>query len=126
MTAASERDLSKHVIPAFPPWLDLPQGYIVNDWIAWQKGKLVAQRLREHPSLVEVAIERLEVLGSRRFGADDEWLELLRHTSVEGVACLLESSDGEGQRLRSSTPFVRLPFIQPEEAEAIRERAYLG
>ena len=41
-------DLNGHVVPAFPPWLDLPPGYIVNDWIAWQKGKLVAARLRVH------------------------------------------------------------------------------
>ncbi len=34
---ATERDLSTHEIQAFPPWLDLPPGYIVNDWIAWEK-----------------------------------------------------------------------------------------
>ena len=109
-----------------PPWLDLPPGYIVNDWIAWQKGKLVAKRLRRDPSLAHIAIRRLLARGDRLFAADLEWLDLLRSRTVEEVARLLESDDGEGQRLRSSTPFGRDPFVSPEEAEAIRERAYVG
>jgi len=124
--SVAERDLSQHVIQAFPPWLDLPPGYIVNDWIAWQKGKLVAKRLRENPSLIQTAIERLEARGDRLFSADIEWLELLRGMPVGAIATILEAPDEEGQRLRSSTPFSRPPFIQLEEAEAIRERAYLG
>lgn len=124
--SVAERDLSQHVIQAFPPWLDLPPGYIVNDWIAWQKGKLVAKRLRENPSLIQTAIERLEARGDRLFSADIEWLELLRGMPVGAIATILEAPDEEGQRLRSSTPFSRPPFVQPEEAEAIRERAYLG
>jgi hypothetical protein len=120
------RDLSQVEVQAFPPWLDLPSGYIVNDWIAWQKGKLVAQRLREDPSLIQQAIDRLESRGERLFDAEVEWLELLRQHDANAIAELLESDDHEGQRLRSSTPFSRSPFIQPEESEAIRERAYLG
>lgn len=121
----AERDLSNHVIQAFPPWLDLPPGYIVNDWIAWQKGKLVAKRLRDDPTLVARAIERLEARKDSLFAADLEWLDLLRQRDVAAICAILESSDDEGQRLRSSTPFSRAPFIQPAEAEAIRERAYL-
>ena len=120
------RDLSQVEVQAFPPWLDVPPGYIVNDWIAWQKGKLVAQRLREDPSLIQQAIDRLESRGERLFDAEVEWLELLRQHDANAIAELLESDDHEGQRLRSSTPFSRSPFIQPEESEAIRERAYLG
>jgi hypothetical protein len=120
------RDLSQVEVQAFPPWLDLPPGYIVNDWIAWQKGKLVAQRLREDPSLIQQAIDRLKSRGERLFDAEVEWLELLRQHDANAIAELLESDDHEGQRLRSSTPFSRSPFIQPEESEAIRERAYLG
>lgn len=123
---ALARDLSQVEIQAFPPWLDLPPGYIVNDWIAWEKGKLVAQRLRQDPSLIQHAIERLESRGDSLFDADAEWLELLRRRDVNFIAELLESDDHEGQRLRSSTPFSRPPFVQPEEAEVIRERAYLG
>ncbi len=122
---ATERDLSTHEIQAFPPWLDLPPGYIVNDWIAWEKGKLVARRLRQEPSLIQIAIDRLESR-ERLFEADEEWLDLLRHRDVEVISHVLECADDEGQRLRSSTPFSRPPFVHPEEAEAIRERAYLG
>lgn len=124
--SVAESDLSQHVIQAFPPWLDLPPGYIVNDWIAWQKGKLVAQRLRSDPSLLQVALDRLLARGDQLFSADQEWLELIRRFDVEGISQILESPDHEGQRLRSSTPFSRQPFIEPEEVETIRERAYLG
>jgi hypothetical protein len=121
-----ERDLSTHVIQAFPPWLDLPPGYIVNDWIAWQKGKLVADKIRETPSLLETAINRLLMRGDKLFAADYEWLELLRAGDIAVIARILEADDNEGQRWRSSSPFSRTPFIEPEEAEAIYERAYLG
>lgn len=124
--AVPATDLSQHVIPAFPAWLDLPPGYIVNDWIAWEKGKLVAKRLRSDPSLINIAIKRLEARGEGLFRADVEWLELLRAHDVETIAGILEAGDPEGQRLRSSSPFVRTPFVEPQEAEAIRERAYLG
>ena len=123
---ALARDLSQVEIQAFPPWLDLPPGYIVNDWIAWEKGKLVAQRQRQDPSLIQHAIERLESRGDSLFDADAEWLELLRQYDVNQIATVLESSDHDGQRLRSSTPFCRPPFVQPDESEAIREKAYLG
>lgn len=124
--SAEVHDSSQQVIQAFPPWLDLPPGYIVNDWIAWQKGKLVARRLREHPELVQVAVNRLESRRDRLFGADLEWMDLLHSQDLEAIARLLESDDDEGQRLRSSTPFSREPFISAREAEDICERAYLG
>ena len=125
MSAASV-DLRNPVVQAFPPWLDLPPGYIVNDWIAWEKGKLVAKRVRHDPSLIQVAIERLERRADRLFEANIEWLKLLQSGDVELLASILEAGDYEGQRLRSSTPFSRTPFIQPEEVEAIHERAYFG
>jgi hypothetical protein len=121
-----ERDLSTHVIQAFPPWLDLPPGYIVNDWIAWQKGKLVADKIRKAPSLLDTAINRLVTRSDTLFAADHEWLELLRTRDIAVITGILEANDSEGQRLRSSTPFSRKPFIEPEEAEAIYERAHLG
>lgn len=124
--SAATTDLSKHEIQAFPPWLDLPPGYIVNDWIAWEKGKLIAKRLRSDPSLIDVAIARLKSRGDQRFAADTEWLDMLRQHDVAHIARVLEASDHEAQRLRSSSPFVRAPFIQSAEVEAIRERAYLG
>jgi hypothetical protein len=119
-------DLNGHVVPAFPPWLDLPPGYIVNDWIAWQKGKLVAARLREHPEWLAMLASELSARQDHLFAASLEWLELLRGGEVEKVASILESPDPEGQRLRSSAPFRGERFVKAEEMEAIRERAYLG
>lgn len=119
-------DLSGRVIQAFPSWLDLPPGYIVNDWIAWQKGKLVAARLREHPEWLAMLASELSARQDHLFAASLEWLELLRSGEVEKVASILESPDPEGQRLRSSAPFRGERFVKAEEMEAIRERAYLG
>jgi hypothetical protein len=113
-------------IAAFPTWLDLPPGYMVNDWILWQKGKMIAARLRVNPALVRVAIERLQNQPGGIFPASEEWLNLLQEKEIEELAAILESPEHEGQRLRSSSPFVGEPFIEPEEIEAIRERAYLG
>lgn len=113
-------------IPAFPDWLDLPEGYLVNDWIQWQKGKAVAKRLRINPALVDIARQNLEAKRSGLSLAHLEWLDLLHSHSAEDIAWILESADGNGQRLRSSSPFSGRPFVEPVEIEAIRERAYLG
>ena len=44
----ASRNVPPREITAFHSWLDLPPGYIVNDWIIWQKGKLVAARDRRY------------------------------------------------------------------------------
>lgn len=124
--AVAQQPADQRVIPAFPPWLDLPPGYIVNDWIAWQKGKLVARKLRNAPHLLALARQRLEARGGDLFAADVEWLSLLSEKDVNEIAAILESPDPEGQRLRSSMPFTRAPFIEPQERDAILERAYAG
>lgn len=129
MQSALERpDLATWEIPAFPPWLDLPPDYMVQDWISWQKGKLVAQKLRAAPALLDLAKQRLEERRDRRglHMAEEEWLELLNSNTLDAIATIMETPDHEGQRLRSSTPFTRSPFVEPQELEAILERAYLG
>lgn len=123
---ALTRDLSQVEVQAFPPWLDLPPGYIVNDWIAWQKGKLVAQRLREHPEDVQHGINWLKRHEDRLSAHDLEWLQMLQNWPLSRVADLLEAGDDEGQRLRSGMPFKGEPFVSSQQMEAIRERAYCG
>lgn len=110
----------------FPPWLDLPPGYLVQDWMQWQRGKLVATRLRENPDLIQTAKERLAARKSLLYRPQIEWLELLEQASVPQICQILEAADGEGQRLRSSSPFHGSPFITPEENEDVRQRAYAG
>jgi hypothetical protein len=117
---ALARDLSQVEVQAFPPWLDLPPGYIVNDWIAWQKGKLVAQRLRQDPSLIQQAIDRLESRRDRLFDADVEWLDLLRHNDVNSIAELLESDDLEWP------PFLPVEVIHPVQPPAIHSTGRNG
>jgi hypothetical protein len=124
--SSSGIDLSKHVIQAFPPWLDLPPSYTVTDWIAWQKGKLVAKRLREHPEDVQLGINWLRRHQERLSNHEMEWLQMLESWSVSQIAELLEAPHHEAQRLRSGTPFKGEPFVTPQQMEAIRERAYIG
>jgi hypothetical protein len=58
---------SQREITAFPSSLDLPPDYTVNDWILWQKGILIAARLRNNPSLVRLALERHQNRKNRCF-----------------------------------------------------------
>lgn len=113
--------LENREIPAFPPWLDLPPGYIVNDWIRWEKGKLVAKRLRERPEDVQLGIQWLEKRSEQSIAHDDEWMTLLKTGTVERIAGVLEAADYEGQRLRSGMPFKGEPFVSAAEMDAIYE-----
>ncbi len=113
-------------VPMFPPWLDLPPNYLVQDWMQWQRGKIVAERMKQNPDLLQFAKQRLLAKRDRLFGAQIEWLELLDQMNLEEVCAILETPDDEGQRLRSSSPFHGNPFITPEENEDVRQRAYLG
>ena len=119
-------DLTQHVVQAFPPWLDLPPGYIVNDWIAWEKGKLVAQRLRSHPEDVRRGIDWLNGHRAKLTPFDFEWLAMLETWPVEEIAQLLESPSPAAQQLRAGMPFKGEPFVTDEQMEDIRERAYVG
>ncbi len=113
-------------VPMFPPWLDLPPNYLVQDWMQWQRGKIVASRLRENPDLIQTARQRLEARTSQLYKPQVEWLELLEQSSVGQICHILEAADDEGQRLRSSSPFHGSPFITSEENENVRQRAYAG
>lgn len=119
-------DLNKHVIQAFPPWLDLPPRYIVNDWIAWRKGKLVAARLRQHPEDIQRGVDWLKAHVQKLTHHDCEWLKILQTQSVDDIASLLEAPTPESQELRSGMPFKGEPFVTPTQMEAILERAYVG
>jgi hypothetical protein len=116
----------EHVMPAFPSWLPLPPRYLVSDWIRLEKGRIIAARLRENPSLTKTVQEQLAAHSERNFPAHEEWRALLATDDVEKIASILESTDDEGQRLRSSMPFRGEPFITGDELEAIHARAFAG
>ncbi len=113
-------------VPMFPPWLDLPPNYLVQDWIRMEKGKLVAERLRREPSLMQQGIEWLLRDHEPLQPHDAEWLALLSTGDVEAVTGVLEDEGDTGQRLRSGMPFKGEPFVTRAEMEEIRERAYRG
>ena len=111
-------------VPMFPPWLDLPPNYLVQDWIRWQKGKLIAARLRQQPQLMQQGIHWLLRDQETLAAHDAEWLTLLQAGDVEAVTRILEDPGDTGQRLRSGMPFKGEPFVTHQEMEALRERAY--
>ena len=78
------------------------------------------ERIDADPSLFDVALENLErerqLLGSLS-GASEEWEQILKRPWREIRAILLADSD-EGQRLRSSHPFVGI-VTEDERREII-------
>ena len=84
--------------------------------------KLVVARIDRQPDLVEVGRKNLKRWKARQGGVlarcRQEWEELLERPWTEVRTILLEESD-EGQRLRSSHPFVGL--VTNEERRRIRE-----
>ena len=99
-----------------------------NDWIALETARLVARRLRENPALVTEGVERIRASRERGrdFSAYREWEELLKTRNVDEIAGLLEAETEEGQRLRSSRPFIGPPFVTETERKEILERAFAG
>ena len=99
-----------------------------NDRIALETARLVARRLRENPALVSSEIERIKDSRNRgrNFSAYREWEELLTTRSADKIAGLLEAETEDGQRLRSSRPFIGPPFVTESERKEILERAFAG
>ena len=97
-----------------------------NDWMALEMARLVARRLRENPALVELGRERILSLRERGrdFVAFREWEELINTLTVAEIADLLEAETEEGQRLRSSRPFIGPSFITDQERLAIIDAAF--
>jgi hypothetical protein len=95
-----------------------------NDWIALQLARLAARRIRENPNLIQLGLERIRhfrALG-RDFSAHREWETIINTHTAEEIAAILEAETEEGQRLRSSKPFVGPPFVNdPERLQIIAE-----
>ncbi len=68
----------------------------------------IAAKLRDNPSLLSVAKSNLERWAARQDGlqpAQEEWLSLLKTSSVEQILELLVDSGSRATRLRQSSPF---------------------
>jgi hypothetical protein len=97
-----------------------------NDWIALEMARLVARRLRENPKWVEQGRDRIRRARERGrdFSAYREWEQILDSRTVPEIAQILEAETEEGQRLRSSRPFIGAPFVTDQERREILARAF--
>ncbi len=101
-----------------------------HDWISLQLGRLAAARIREEPSRVKAGLRNIQRwvesldCDAHRAAARQEWAELIEHRSAQEIADLLEAEGDEAQRLRSSMPFIQLPFFSEAERLKIVESAY--
>lgn len=86
-------------------------------------GRLIAQRLAEHPELIaqagETATRWLQSASDRSAPALREWLEAL-DGPVNGVIALLTGPDERSRRLRQSNPFAGV--LSPQERNAVIQR----
>jgi hypothetical protein len=97
-----------------------------NDWIALETARCVARRLRANPALVAEGLRRIQSSREkgRDFSAYREWADIIQTRTVEEIADILESETEEGQRLRSSRPFIGSLFVTEQERKEIIERAF--
>ena len=67
---------------------------------------------------------RWRAAGRGRGAAFAEWEEIIRTRSPAEIARLLVAEGDEGQRLRSSMPYIRTPFFSEEERREVMARAF--
>ncbi len=102
-----------------PEWLTSPQ---FHDLVSLALHRAVAHRLRSNPRLLQKAKSNLKIwLGkSQAISAWLEWQEILETSSIEKVLKIITAETEEGQRLRSSSPFVGL-LTAEERRQIIKE-----
>jgi hypothetical protein len=98
-----------------------PQSKNFSDLVSLVLHQLVAIRLRSNPTLLEKAKSNLHnwLEKTPNVKAWLEWKTILETGSLENVLEILTAETEEGQRLRSSSPFVGL--ITAQERKAIIE-----
>ena len=101
---------------SFPEWSASPQ---FLDLVSLALHRAVAHRLHSNPHLLQKAKSNLKNWLSRNQAVSAwlEWQEILETSSLEKVLKIITAETEEGQRLRSSSPFVGL--ITAEERRQI-------
>ena len=100
-------------------------GHELTDAISLELGQRVANRLRAHPELLQVAHENLDRWTALNDDATSllrcyaEWREILNRP-VEEICLLLTSGSEEGQRLRQNSPFAGV--LSPKEVWELKQR----
>lgn len=93
-----------------------------SDWRSLELHRQVAARLRNQPELVQYAILNIERWEKQNTSTSArEWLPHIQKGLDHLLAFMLSETD-EGQRLRSSSPFIGDCFITQEERSKIFEK----
>lgn len=98
--------------------------YLTSDWRSLHIHKLIAERFRANPEIVQKAIENIERWKKQNSYPQpyfDSWLDII-HSGIEPLLDFLCSESQEAQRLRSSSPFVGAAFITQKEHQEIFEK----
>jgi hypothetical protein len=95
-----------------------PKSTNFSDLVSLALHQLVAVRLRSNPLLIEKAKSNLQnwLDKTSNVTAWIEWKTILETKSLEVVLEILTTETDEGQRLRSSSPFVGLVTVQERKA----------
>lgn len=113
------KQLNQSTSESVPEWLASPQ---FHDFVSLALHRAVAHRLRSNPRLIQKAKSNLKnwLSGNRAISAWLEWREILETSSIEKVLKIITAETEEGQRLRSSSPFVGL-ITAEERRQIIKE-----
>ena len=113
------KQLNQSTSESFSEWLASPQFY---DFVSLALHRAVAHRLRSDPRLIQKAKSNLNNWLNRNQAVSAwlEWQEILETSSIEKVLKIITAETEEGQRLRSSSPFVGL-ITAEERRQIIKE-----
>lgn len=96
--------------------------YLKSDFRSLELHSLIAKKLEEDPSLVQIAIANIARWKKQNDFPQpylDEWLEII-NSGQESLLNFLRSTSYDGQRLRSSSPFPGI--LTSQERNEIFER----
>lgn len=96
--------------------------YLTSDYRSLEIHRLVAQKVERNPFLLQKAIDNIKRWKNQNANPQpylDDWMNHIDQ-GVEHLLSFLRSESDEGQRLRSSSPFVGI--ITQEERKEIFER----
>ncbi len=96
----------------------MPLSPNTNDQFSLGLARLAAQRIAEAPERIGVALSTLKRWRERRGGltpGSAEWEDLIQHRTPDEIVALLVDESEEGQRRRSSHPFIQPPFFTEDE-----------
>ena len=113
--------------PVFPTHLigqggTVGEGHPEIDRRSLERAKLIVAKVDANPSLIRIAVENLERwmkrTGDVPNACDVEWMALVTERPWSELRAILLDESDEGQRLRSSHPFIGI--LTDEERESVQ------